>query len=313
MNHLRISVVVTVLNEEKTIRALLESLRQQTYLPDEIIIVDGGSTDATWNILQSSKSTAGKPRLVLLQKEGNRSIGRNYGFQQARNEIVAVTDAGCFPFKNWLKELVVTYVEKQVRVVAGYYEGQAKTPFEQAVIPYALVMPDKVNPAAFLPATRSMFLDKKVWKEVGGFDESLSDNEDYAFAKQIKNNNIALAFTSKAIVTWFPRSDLKSFANMIYRFARGDVQAGIVRPKVVFIFIRYILFVIAATVLLALGQPLLVLAKVGIWLCIYSLWAIFKNIRYVPRGWYWLPVLQLVSDVEVMRGSLAGFKNSRKP
>ena len=44
---MKTSFIATVLNEEKTIKALLSSLAKQTKKPEEIIIVDGGSTDQT--------------------------------------------------------------------------------------------------------------------------------------------------------------------------------------------------------------------------------------------------------------------------
>ena len=43
---------------------------------------------------------------------------------------------------------------------------------------------------------------------------------------------------------------------------------------------------------------------------VYSLWAIRKNIRYVSAGWMWLPILQVVSDLAVILGSLSGLKKS---
>jgi glycosyltransferase involved in cell wall biosynthesis len=48
-----VSVVSTVLNESAAIDALVESLMRQTLAPAEVIIVDGGSTDGTWERLQA--------------------------------------------------------------------------------------------------------------------------------------------------------------------------------------------------------------------------------------------------------------------
>ncbi len=302
----QISVVVTVLNEVETVEALVTALQQQTLPPAEIVIVDGGSTDGTRAVLQSLATAMGEIPIQVLVKPGNRSVGRNWGIQQATSELIAVTDAGCAPFPDWLAQLYTTYQETQAPVIAGYYEGEAVTPFAEAVIPYALVMPDRVNPQTFLPATRSLLMEKQVWQAVGGFDPALSDNEDYAFARSIKAQEFNIAFAPEAKVKWFPRSNLRDFGRMIFRFARGDIQAGIVRPKVVIIFIRYSLFLVAVSLLLKLGYGWLIPVKMSLWLGIYSVWAIVKNIRYVPRGWYWLPVLQIVSDLQVMRGSLAG-------
>lgn len=191
MAPLKISLIVTILNEEQTILDLLEAVRTQTHQPAEVIVVDGGSSDGTTAIIE--KYTKHNPHFPLMvkAKKGNRSVGRNLAISLAKNEVIAITDAGCVPQPDWLSELSKSYQHAQSTlankkiVVAGYYDAQPQTPFEEAVVPYVLVMPDKVNPDTFLPATRSMLVAKKVWLELGGFDEHLSDNEDYAFAKKI--------------------------------------------------------------------------------------------------------------------------------
>jgi cellulose synthase/poly-beta-1,6-N-acetylglucosamine synthase-like glycosyltransferase len=191
-------------------------------------------------------------------------------------------------------------------VVAGYYKGLAKSAFESAVIPYVLVMPDKVDPENFLPATRSMMIEKAVWQKIGGFNETLSLNEDYPFAKKIQKNGLKIAFAEKAVVKWMPRKNLKEFATMIARFAQGDVQAGIFRPKVLLLFARYIALVVLVLLMSYFSTPKNIFALLLVLFVLYSLWSIQKNVRYAKNGWYWLPVLQYVADLAVIKGSLAG-------
>lgn len=303
---MKISVVITILNEEKTIEKLLNSLVLQTHQPSEVIIADGGSIDNTVQLIKSWQKGHQKFPLMLFIKKGNRSVGRNYAITQAKNEWIAITDAGCEPHKNWLKNLIKTASDKKCEVVAGYYQGIAKTNFQQAVIPYALVMSDKVNPDTFLPATRSMMMKKSVWEKLGGFDEELSDNEDYALAKKMTNEKVKICFANDAIVNWIPRDNFRDFLKMIYRFAKGDAFAGIFRPKVLLIFARY---------LFACGLLYLVYRLFGFWYLFgvlilifgaYFMWSIQKNIKYVPDGWYYLPLLQIGADLAVMWGSVVG-------
>lgn len=305
----KISIVITVLNEEKTIERLLTALETQTFSPDEVIIVDGGSTDKT---LQLLKAAAKNNRLIkIIEKAGNRSVGRNAGITLAKHDVIAITDAGCIPHHDWLEELAKCYRSARTKtdkkiVVAGYYDAQTSSPFTEAVVPYVLVMPDRVDPQHFLPATRSMLFEKTAWTAVGKFDESLSDNEDYAFALKLRNlPSIFLTFTDQAKVTWLPRTTLRSFWYMIFRFARGDVKAGIVRPKVMGIFARYIVMTLLSIYLLLISPVLLIPVAVFL-LALYCGWAVSKNKKYAPHGWYWLPILQIVSDVAVMAGSTAG-------
>jgi len=297
-----VSLIVTILNEQKYILSLLNSFLSLSVKPDEIIIVDGGSTDQTVQLIKSWQKE-NKLKLVLLQKKGNRSVGRNLAISKAKNDWIAITDAGCTLQKEWLAQLI--WSSKGSDVVAGYYVGRFKTNFQQAVIPYALVMPDRVDKNIFLPATRSMMIKKSVWQKIGGFDENLSDNEDYDFAIKIKKAGYKIKFAAKAMVEWIPRSNFLSFLKMIYRFAKGDTYALIFRPKVLLIFVRYLL-----AILITLGISLFSLkaaiALIVIGLIAYSLWAIKKNYLYVKDGWYFLPLLQIGSDLAVMMGSFLG-------
>jgi len=318
MQTLTISLIVTVLNEVKTIQILLDALRKQSVLPHETILIDGGSSDGTFEWLKENSTKYRILNLQIISAIGNRSLSRNVGIAAAKNSWIAITDAGCIPHPDWLENLNKTAVEFLLKnknqrevVVAGYYDAKPDTPFKEAVVPYALVMPDQVNAATFLPATRSVLLQKSVWQKVGGFNEKLSDNEDYDFARRIRalgTEQVVIIFAEKAKVTWLPRPTLKAFSWMIFRFARGDAEAGLWRPKVGLVFIRYFLGGGALISLLIIGRWQIMVLFFLTGSVIYSLWSIIKNHRYVPNGWYWLPVLQIIADREVMRGTLIGLK-----
>lgn len=113
---MKVSVVVTVLNEAGTIKPLLDSLLEQSLSPREIIVVDAGSTDGTVNIIKHYSITF-RDR----DRGTNRSKARNTGIKAAKNEIIAITDAGCVADKHWLERLVKPFKDKQVISVAGYY------------------------------------------------------------------------------------------------------------------------------------------------------------------------------------------------
>jgi glycosyltransferase involved in cell wall biosynthesis len=249
---MKVSLITTVFNEENSIELFLDSIFIQTKLPDEIIIVDGGSNDGTIKKIEKYNSLSGKhlPKIKLIVKKGNRSVGRNEAINRATNEIIAITDAGCILDKNWLNNLIKPFSKGQIDVVAGYYKGRAKSAFQKSLVPYVLVMEDKISDAKdFLPATRSMAIRKPVWEKAGRFNEKLSHNEDYAFANKLMAMNTKIVFCKDAIVNWVPRKNLKEAFIMFFRFALGDSEAKIFRDKVVYIFIRYIF----AAYLLGLG------------------------------------------------------------
>ena len=82
------------------------------------------------------------------------------------------------------------------------------------------------------------------------------------------------------------------------RFAIGDAQAGILRPKVKFLALRFYIFFF------------LLFLNPWSWLLLvpYLIWSVAKNYKYV-RHWqalFWLPVLQLTADIMVLFGTVVG-------
>src|SRR3990167_9709391 len=237
---MKLSFITTVLNEEGNIEKLLKSLSSQTVLPDEVIIVDGGSSDRTIaEIKYQISNIKNDVKFKILIKKGNRSVGRNEAIKNARGDIILSSDAGCVLDKNWVKNILKPFENKKNDVVSGYYKGTGETVFEKSLIPYVLVMEDRISPENFLPATRSMAFKKEIWKKAGRFDEKLSHNEDFEFAKRLKKVGANIKFAKDAIVYWRPRKNIKEAFIMFYRFAFGDAEAGIIRPKLIFLFARY--------------------------------------------------------------------------
>lgn len=94
---------------------------------------------------------------------------------------------------------------------------------------------------------------------------------------------------------------------MFYRFAYGDAEARTFRPKVVFVFFRYIIGLLLFLIAIFLGYEQLLFVLIGGFV-FYLLWAISKNYRYVGhlQAIYTLPVLQLLADWAVLKGTTLG-------
>lgn len=279
---------------------LLESLANQSQQSDEIIIVDGGSSDKTLSLISKNKL-----KIKLFTKKGNRSIGRNEAIKHSTGDIIACSDAGNILDKDWLKNITAPFMDESVDVVAGYYKGSSENVFQKCLIPYVLVMPDKVDPDNFLPSTRSIAFRKEAWKKVGEFDEKYSHNEDYVFSRKLKKGGEKIIFAQNAIVYWLPRNNLRQSFHMFFRFAYGDTQADIFRPKVILLFIRYFIgFLLLG--LYIIFKSTLILDSIFLILILYMFWAIQKNYRYVldSRALYILPMLQFTSDTAILSGTI---------
>lgn len=310
---MKLSLVITVLNEEDTVRNLIDSIAIQSKHPDEIIFVDGGSKDNTTKIIIQKVKENSKLNIRLIKKKGSISLGRNEGVREALGDIILSTDAGCMLDKEWVKRISDPIVNSEkVNVVAGYYKGLASGNFQKSLIPYVLVMEDKVD-KNFLPATRSMAFRKSVWQKVGGFNENIKVSEDYVFALKLKEQGYKIKIEKKAIVFWIPRSNLKEAFIMFFRFASGDAESGMIRYKVLLIYVRYVLYIFLLFLFL-LTDSIWLFILILFLPCMYIFWAIIKNYKYVKSigAVYYLPVLQIASDLAVISGTTVGFSIRKK-
>jgi len=92
MDDIKISVIVTIHNAEKYINECLDSAIKQTFSEIEILCMDGGSTDATPQILQEYAAKDGRIRII---NDRDTSYGHkvNEGIRQARGEYVSVLES----------------------------------------------------------------------------------------------------------------------------------------------------------------------------------------------------------------------------
>ncbi len=290
---MKVSFITTILNEEKTIIDLLDSLQQQTQKPDEIIIIDAGSIDKTTKLI---KSHSLKTRLIT-KKDFNPSKARNYAVKQAKHSILALSDAGCRLDKYWLKRITQPFKNKQVDAVAGFYLPDAKTVFQKCLAPFVVVMPDKLDKKTFLPSSRSIAFRRSAWEKAGQYPEHLRYCDDLVFAKNLKQKT-KLIVKPQAIVYWYQADNLIQFFKQIKNYASGDVQAKY-QPhlkKILTTFGRYLIFI---------SLPII--------FPFYLLWPIIKHFRYVnhPLAIIYLPILQITADIGIMLGSLYGLLKRR--
>ncbi|MDH7515082.1 MAG: glycosyltransferase [Bacteroidota bacterium] len=221
-----VSLVLTTLNEARTIGAFLDSVASQSVLPREVVICDGGSTDGT--VERIRERTEDAYDIVLIVEPGaNIAAGRNAAVAAARSEIIAVSDAGCVLDGEWLERITAPLLEDpSITVVGGGYGYVADTPFERAAAAAEIAVED-LDPERFLPSSRSIAFRRSAWRDAGGYPESLTfAGEDTAFCLSLKRAGHTIHVETGARVAWRPRATLRAYILQHYLYGVGDGESG---------------------------------------------------------------------------------------
>lgn len=278
---LRVSVIVTVLNERGSLPALLASLAEQTRPADEIVIVDGGSTDGTWHYLQEAAAEGSLPLMVLSLPGANISAGRNHAVASASGEIIAATDAGVRLAPDWLEQLVAPFFGSHPPdVVAGVFRSAPESLFERALGAITLPRLDELHTKTFLPSSRSVAFTKSAWQDVGGYPEWLDYCEDLVFDLALRRQGAVFYLASDAVAHFRPRPNLRAFAEQYYRYARGDGKADLWRLRHA---VRYGTYLVAAPAFLALAL-------------LHSPWWL-TGLAVGVSGMFWRPLRRLLPEL----------------
>jgi glycosyltransferase involved in cell wall biosynthesis len=230
-----VSIVATVLNEVQDIGRLVPSLLAQIPPPAEIVIVDGGSTDGTWEWLVNAQIK--HPNLQPIRDEscnlkscpGPVSRGRNVAIAAARSQIIACADAGCTYAPDWLARITAPLIAG----IAEYALGGAcldlvdPTLWDIASAPFLGVKLSPSTPSKSCTA-RSMAFTKDLWRRIGGFPESVLLGDDTLFDLEARRITPP-AFVERAKALYRPQNTLLSACRQLARYATSDGILG-VRP-----------------------------------------------------------------------------------
>lgn len=243
---MKISLIFTTYNEEGSVAGLMSSIKKQSVAPDEIVVVDSFSKDKTIEIIKSFKLD----NLKIIRKKCNISGGRNEAIKRASNDYILATDGGCVLDKDWIKEMKLAFRNGDVDYVMGNFKPlKPKTLIGKGIAAVSLQSKKRLARDPYFASARSMGFKKKVWRDVGGFNEGLYTGEDTKFNIDVKKFGFKAEFAKKAVLSWMPRESLVKFWKQFQLYGIGDRKAGNVlrmldRFLVVFVYLLFHLFFI---------------------------------------------------------------------
>lgn len=156
-----VSIVIPAYNAEAFVKEAIESAYNQSYRPIEVIVIDDGSTDNTWKIINAIK----EPNLHLIHQENKGvSAARNVGINRSKGEFIKFLDADDL-LLDGLKDQVahaLTLKDNEISVSLFKSKGNIQE-FKNWFSMYTPWIP---------------LFPKKALEKVGGFDASMSFGED---------------------------------------------------------------------------------------------------------------------------------------
>lgn len=302
-----ISLITTLLNEKNNFDGWIKSILSQTVQPDEIVIVDGGSTDGTWEKLQQYAMENSK--IKVFQFKGNISSGRNHAVEMAANDNIVVADAGCYYSPDWFEKISKPF--EQGHEFSGTAFGPWLSPKDSFIkrLIFTATTPAKGEfKDSWLFSSRSVAFTKDVWRSAGKYPEWLPICEDIFYDLRILKNKPKVFYIREQLVLWEARDNLKKFFLQLFRYTRGDGHANLWLKRQL---IRYVVYIGAIIILLLsyLFSPyLLLLIFLGMLAYMKKFWVRWlefnqdKGMAFILGGLILVPVIIAYGDIAKMCG-----------
>ena len=269
---MRASIVVPTYNRKERLRQCINALLKQNFDDYELVIVDDGSTDGTEEMVKDLQK---KNIIYLKQENKGPSAARNFGVEKSNGKFIAFTDDDCIVEKNWLKELLKGFDNKNVGIVGGNYVFHDEKGFislwQKCNMEKSIEGGRFKKPQFF--ESNNMAILKELFVSVAGFNPIFGPNdgsEDLNLNYQIIKKGFGLTFRENARVLHLHKKTLKGVLKQYYIAGRGDI---------VFMFLNKEKRIFRPHYLLLI--PLVALKNA------------LKQTAYAPRGY--LPIFSLLN------------------
>lgn len=190
---MRVSVIIAAYNAEAYIAEAVESVLGQTVPPDQVIVIDDGSTDGTRNVL----GRFGDRITVLTQDNGGQAAAVNTALAAAQGELIGFCDADdLWTPRKLALQLALLERQRDVEAVFGKVEQFVSPDVPAAqrerLAPAVAIMPGELKQCMLI---RRAALDRE-----GPFDESLPATFFIAWLGRAKQNGLRIAHVDDIVV-----------------------------------------------------------------------------------------------------------------
>lgn len=227
-----VSIIVPCWNEEKTVNGTIHSLLKLNYPKEKlkIIIVDDGSTDNTWHIIQKFKSHS---QVELFTKSnGGKYTALNFGISKSTSELVGCLDADSYVDKDALRHIVKCFESKETMAVApsvklwkpkGVLQMLQRVEYGFGI--FTRKMFHYMSAIYITPGPFSIFR-REVFEKIGGYEHAHT-TEDIQIALRMQRHGLKIVHAHQAIVYTVPPDTLPKLLKQRTRWSYGFIQNAI--------------------------------------------------------------------------------------
>ncbi|MCB0383550.1 MAG: TIGR04283 family arsenosugar biosynthesis glycosyltransferase [Psychroserpens sp.] len=199
----KISIIIPILNEAKTIGKLLQYLLENIHnkAAIEIIIVDGGSTDeslqeinkvtSNFSIISQTSLEGTQPKVSVLHSEKGRAKQMNYGAKHAKGQILYFLHADSFPPKNF-DQLILNEVHQGN--LAGCFRMQFDSNHWWLKLASWFT---QFSWRACRGGDQSQFITRELFEDIGGYDENYIIYEDNVLINELYSRHQFVVINKK--------------------------------------------------------------------------------------------------------------------
>lgn len=231
----KVSIIVPFLNEEGNIRNTLKALLWQTRPAEEIIFVDNNSLDKTREIVQDFLSKFKSKASILSEPEVGIPLARNRGLEMVNGTIIIFVDADCSIPKRYVETIINDFDSKDVDAVTGRYRliGDNMKKAIQRKRAWSRHFGWDNNPRFHTALNNQLgtlvtgcsAFNKKVFDELGNFNNSVRYMDDVGLSYKFYDHNFVSFYNPKLLVSHYIETDEKTIIKKDFRY--GSDQARI--------------------------------------------------------------------------------------
>jgi len=231
-----VTVVVPAYNEEANLGACLDSVLAQEHALLQVVVVDSHSTDGTADVVRARM--AEDPRVELVQHDRrNIPSALNAALARARGTWLVRVDAHSTVGPTYVSTAVDRLRDRRWSGVGGRKDGVGSTRAGRAI---AVAMGSRlgVGNSVYHWGTTPQEVDHlafgaysvEVLRELGGWDERLTANEDFELDHRLREAGHHLLFDPGLVIDWQCRQSVPELSRQYRRYGRGKVDVAILHP-----------------------------------------------------------------------------------